>query len=225
MKHPALAGFVTDDFTDWQWYTLAQGATVHALKGFPDDYRPIALSVNDFHFSDFTATMYEALVGKGRLFVCGYDLTKETPEAKRLRASICAYLAGPPAAGTIRLPESWLAHEFNAAKAPDLSGAVYDVTTNWTGRVFKMDITGVPPTTGEVRIDFHQPKKGLTPARGLLEGRVFEVPFTEKEGAKTYVSLPVIREDFLDGHLELEVNLMTGAGLAIDRLRIIPKKE
>ena len=225
VKHPALAGFVTDDFTDWQWYSLAQGATIHALKDVPDDYRPIALSVNDFHFSDFTATMFEVLVGKGRLFVCGYDLTKETPEAKRLRASVCAYLAGAPAPGTVRLPESWLADEFDAAKAPDLSGAVYDVSTNWTGRVFKMVISGVPPTTGDVRIDFHQPKKGLTSGRGLLEGRVFEVPFTEKEGATTHVSLPVIREDFLDGRLELEVNLMTGAALAIDRLRIIPKKE
>jgi hypothetical protein len=30
--HPALSGFVTDDFTDWQWYALAQGATIHALR-------------------------------------------------------------------------------------------------------------------------------------------------------------------------------------------------
>ena len=221
--HPALSGFVTDDFTDWQWYALAQGATVHALRNMPESFRPIALSVNDFHFSDFTAAMFEVLVGKGRLFVCGYDLSKETPEAKRLRASICAYLSAEPAPGTVRVPESWLAEEFDAAKPPDLSGAVYDVSTNWTGRVFKMAIRGVPPTTGDLRIDFHQPKRGLTSGRGLLEGRVFEVPFTEKEGAKTCVMLPVIREDFLDGRLELEVNIMTGSELAIDRLRIIPK--
>ena len=225
VAHPAFSGFVTEDFTDWQWYSLAQGATIHALRGMPDAFRPIALSVNDFHFSDFTATMFEVLVGKGRLFVCGYDLTKDAPEAKRLRASVCAYLAGAPTADTVRMPESWLAEEFDAVKAPDLSGAVYDVSTNWTGRVFKMTIRDVPPTTGDVRIDFHQPLKGLTSGRGLLEGRVFEVPFTEKEGAKTHVALPVIREDFLDGHLDLEVNIMTGAALAIDRIRIIPKGE
>jgi hypothetical protein len=121
------------------------------------------------------------------------------------------------------MPESWLAEEFDAVKPPDLSGAVYDVSTNWTGRAFAMTIRGVPPTTGDVRIDFHQPEGGLTSARGLLEGRVFEVPFTEEVGAKTHVMLPVIREDFLDGRLELEVNIMTGSGLAIDRLRIIPK--
>ncbi len=222
VKHPALAGFVTDDFTDWQWYSLAQGATVHALRGMPEEFRPIALSVNDFHFSDFTATMFEVLVGKGRLFVCGYDLSADTPESRRLRASVCAYLSGKPRSGTTRMPESWLADEFDAAKPPDLFGAVYDVSTNWTGRAFKMEISGVPPTTGNLRIDFHQPLPGLTSGRGLIEGRVFEVPFTEKKGETTHVTLPVIREDFLDGRIELEVNVMTGAGLAVDRVRVIP---
>ena len=225
VKHPSLAGFVTDDFTDWQWYSLAQGGIVHALKGMPESFRPVALSVNDFHFSDFTATMFEVLVGKGRLFVCGYDLTKDTPEAKRLRASVCAYLGRDPAPGTVSMPESWLAAEFEAPNAPDLSGAVYDVTTNWTGRTFKMELRGAPPTTGNVRIDFHQPLNGLTSGRGLIEGRVFEVPFTSKKGATTHVSLPVIREDFLDGHVDIEVNVMTGPALAIDRIRIIPKGE
>ena len=49
------------------------------------------------------------------------------------------------------------------------------------------------------------------------------MPFTEKVGATTHVMMPVIREDFLDGRIELEVNLMTGAELAIDRIRIVPK--
>ena len=225
VKHPALAGFVTDDFTDWQWYSLSQGATVHALRNMPDEFRPIALSVNDFHFSDFAATMFEVLVGKGRLFVCGYDLANESPEAKRLRASVCAYLSREPDKGGVRMPESWLDDEFGAAKPLDLSDSVYDISTNWTGRTFTMEIRGVPPTTGDVRIDFHQPESGLTSGRGLLEGRVFEVPFTEEVGAKTYIMLPVVREDFLDGRLELGVNLMTGSALAIDRIRIIPKKE
>ena len=169
--------------------------------------------------------MFEVNVGQGRLFVCGYDLSKDTPEAKRLRASVCAYLASSPAPGTARMPESWLEEEFDAPKAPDLSGAVYDVSTNWTGRAFKMEVRGVPPTTGKLRIDFHQPEGGLVSSRGLLEGRVFEVPFTSKKGATTHVSLPVIREDFLDGRLEIEVNLMTGPALSVDRIRIIPERQ
>ena len=53
---------------------------------------------------------------------------------------------------------------------------------------------------------------------------MFEVPFTEKAGAEAHVMLPVIREDFLDGRIELSVNLMTGSSLAIDRIRIIPSQ-
>lgn len=223
VTHPALAGFVTEDFTDWQWYSLAEGATIHALRGLPPDYRPIALSVNDFHFSDFTATMFEVLVGPGRLFVCGYDLGKDTPEAKRLRASLAAYLARPAASGTVRMPASWLDEEFSAMKAPDLSGAVYDEQVNWTGRAFRKEIRGVPPTTGQVVVEFVQKVKGLVSARGMLESRPFEVPFTQKVDARTSVSLPVIREDFLDGKLELEINLMTGPQLTVERIRIIPK--
>lgn len=108
-------------------------------------------------------------------------------------------------------------------KSADLSDAVYDVTTNWTGRVFTAQLTGFAPVTGSVRIDFHQAGGGLTSGRGLLEGRVFEVPFTEQEGAKTSVTLPIIREDMLDGKLELSVNVMTGDALAIDRIRVNPR--
>ena len=78
--------------------------------------------------------------------------------------------------------------------------------------------------TGTVRIDFHQPEEGLTSGRGILEGRVFEVPFTEQKGKKVFVSLPIIREDMLDGKLELSVNLMTGRALAIDRIRVFRSK-
>ena len=223
VSHPALAGFVTDDFTDWQWYSLSEGATIHALRGVPSDYRPIALSVNDFHFSDLTATMFEALVGKGRLFVCGYDLEAKTPEARRLRASVARYLGGTAAPGTMALPETWLDDEFAAPKAADLSGAVYDEKMSWTGRQFKKTITGVPPTTGDVIIDLFLPEAGLTSGRGIIEGHPFETPFASDKGAKMSVSLPVIREDFLDGKIDVEINLMTGPSLGVERIRIVPK--
>ena len=123
------------------------------------------------------------------------------------------------------MPERWIDEQFAAVKAPDLSGVVYDVSTNWVGRTFRMEIRGVPPTTGDVRIDFHQPGDALTSGRGIIDDRVFLVPFTYTSNEKTHVSVPVIREDFLDGRLELEVNVMTGPALAIDRIRIIPKVE
>lgn len=224
VAHPALAGFPTEEFTDWQWYTLAQGCVIHELEGMPDAYRPIGLSVNDFHFSLFTATLFEVLVGKGRLLVCGYDLESDTPESRRLRASLMAYLAGPPAVGTVRMDEGWLSREFDVApKCEDFSDAVYDVSTNWTGRAFETELRGFAPVTGFVRVDFHQAGGDLTSGRGLIEGRVFEVPFTTQKGQRTSVSLPIVREDMLDGRIELKVNVMTGDALAVDRIRVIGK--
>ena len=51
------------------------------------------------------------------------------------------------------------------------------------------------------------------------------VVFTEKEGATTFVSLHLDREDFLDGKIAVEVNLMTGKELAVERIRIVPQAE
>ena len=224
VTHPALAGFPTEEFTGWQWYTLQQGCIIHELQGMPAAYRPIGLSVNDFHFSLFTATLFEVLVGKGRLLVCGYDLESDTPESKRLRASLMTYLAGPPAVGTVKKDEGWLSREFDVApKHENHSDAVYDVSTNWTGRAFETELKGFAPVTGFVHVDFHQAGGGLTSGRGLIEGRVFEVPFTTREGQRTSVSLPIVREDMLDGRIELKVNVMTGDALAVDRIRVTGK--
>ena len=59
--HPALAGFPTEDWADWQWYHLVQGARLYEIEGVPDDFRPITLSVNDFHFSYFSSSLFEYL--------------------------------------------------------------------------------------------------------------------------------------------------------------------
>ena len=225
-RHPAFAGFVTEDFTDWQWYEPAQGSLIHELVDMPDAFRPIGLSVNDFHFSIFTATLFEVTVGKGRLLTCGYDLSKTDPATKRLRASLSAYLARPAAAGTVSMDEAWLMRQFDVTpKKEDLSGAVYDDATCWTGKVFKAELKGFAPVTGSVRIDFHQPGDNLTSGRGLLEGRVFEVPFTVGRDQKTSVTLPIIREDMLDGKLELSINVMTGEALSVDRIRVLPRED
>ncbi len=221
VKHPVFGGFVTEDFTDWQWYPLAEGGIVHALEGFSAGYRPFALSVNDFHYSEFAAPMYEVLCGRGRLFVCGYDLERDDPAVRRLRACLAAYLAGPAAEGTPRVDDTWLERTFELHPQEDLSGLIYDVTTNWTGSAFSATLTGFAPVTGKVCVDLHQPVGGMMVARGFLEGRVFDVPTLTRKGQTTVVSLPIIREDMLDGRLELSINLMFGKGMSVDRIRII----
>ncbi|MES2996088.1 MAG: glycoside hydrolase family 2 TIM barrel-domain containing protein [Verrucomicrobiota bacterium] len=96
-KHPALAGFPTPSFGDWNWFRIANGA-----RGFdftdvaPPSFRGIAEPVSDFHFNRRLASIFECQVGPGKLLVSGYDITSAAdskPEAAALRRSLLDYAA------------------------------------------------------------------------------------------------------------------------------------
>jgi hypothetical protein len=92
-NHPALRGFPTEDWADWQWYSLVQDGFKHRLSGMPDDYEPIVQPVPDLHYSTFMGMLFELKVGDGKLMVCGLNLSqKNRPEVKAARASIISYM-------------------------------------------------------------------------------------------------------------------------------------
>jgi len=95
--HPALGGFFTENWMDWQWRDLTDAAVVHVLTGrVPDDFVPIAMPVSDIHFSELLGTLFEFRVGKGRCLVCGYPIDPAaSPEARQLRKSVLDYAASP----------------------------------------------------------------------------------------------------------------------------------
>jgi len=78
----------------------------------PESFRPITLSVNDFHFSFFSSSLFEAKVGSGRLIACGYPIEANLPAAKRLRASLFDYLASGKAAPMPTMDEAWFTKMF-----------------------------------------------------------------------------------------------------------------
>lgn len=96
--HPAFAGFPTGHFNDYQWLRLCEGGHGFRLAGVvPKGYRPLVQPVPDFHHQAKLGTIFEGTVGKGRLLVCGYDLTearcRQIPEAAQLRQSLVRYAA------------------------------------------------------------------------------------------------------------------------------------
>ena len=93
--HPALAAFPADAYGDWLWRDLCAGGRAFRLDGMPGDYRPVAMPVSDFHFSQLLGTIFEAQVGKGKLLVCGYDLGRNYIGTKQLRRSLLDYAASP----------------------------------------------------------------------------------------------------------------------------------
>ena len=213
-SHPAFAGFATDFWADWQWYDLVGGAKIHSLEGAPAELRPIALSVNDFHFSIPSATMFEARVGKGVLFVCGYDLEGRSAAAKRLRATVFAYLGSGRAKPACAIPAEWIDRMYPAAKASAASQSpvTLDVKVKLSGKTFSHVIRDITPVQGVARFHF----TGEGSARGNFEGRDFTVP----SGKDRWVEVQVMREDALDNEVEVGVTTLSGAPV-LDRIQIV----
>ena len=92
-NHPALRGFPTEDWSDWQWYNLVEGGVKHGLAGLPGGIEPIVMPVGDLHYSTLMGSLFELKVGDGRLMVCGLNLSDRTkPEVCAMRDSIRSYM-------------------------------------------------------------------------------------------------------------------------------------
>ena len=118
--HPALRGFPTEDWADWQWYNLVEGGVKHGIADLVwsrvprgckpvgsrvprdrggrgatalPDFDPIVMPVPDLHYSTPMGMLFELKVGDGRLMVCGLNLSdKSLPEVSAMRTSIFSYM-------------------------------------------------------------------------------------------------------------------------------------
>jgi hypothetical protein len=96
-KHPALAGFPTDFFQDWQWNEIVTRAQGMALDTLPKELRPIVQVIDDWNTNRRLGLVWECRVGNGKLLVCSADLVKDLekrPAARQLRESLLSYMAG-----------------------------------------------------------------------------------------------------------------------------------
>ena len=97
-KHPALAGFPTADFADWQWIEVVGRSRTVNLGRLPAALLPIVQPVDDWNRNWKLGLIFEAKVGAGKLLVCAADLTGDLakhPAARALRDSLVSYAAGP----------------------------------------------------------------------------------------------------------------------------------
>ena len=118
--HPALRGFPTEDWADWQWYHLVEGGVKHLVSGLSDDFEPIVMPVGDLHYSTLMGSLFEVKVGKGRLMVCGLNLSDTNrPEVRALRASILNYMASDAFNPKTEVGMDWLTGVFAPQVAVD----------------------------------------------------------------------------------------------------------
>ena len=95
-KHPALAAFPTERYSDFQWWDLVSNCNAMVLDDFPADYRPIVHLIDDWFTNRKLGILLEGKVSNGKLMVCSADLQKDLnkrPAARQFRQSILEYMA------------------------------------------------------------------------------------------------------------------------------------
>ena len=118
--HPALAGFPTEDHSNWQWWYLLHRAGALRLDLLPRGLRPVVRLIDDWTTARPLALILEGRVGAGRILVCGFDLTHgaEDPVSRQMRSSLLAYMASPRFAPTTALTVGQLERLVTPAPAP-----------------------------------------------------------------------------------------------------------
>ncbi|MFV0553151.1 MAG: sugar-binding domain-containing protein [Mangrovibacterium sp.] len=111
-QHPAFADFPTAYHSDWQWESICAGAKGFLLNDMPEEYKPIAQPVDDFHRNNKVGSIFELAVGKGKLLVCGYNLNANQPVAKQLQTSLLEYMNSSEFTPTQSVDVDWLKAEF-----------------------------------------------------------------------------------------------------------------
>ncbi|PRX71932.1 glycosyl hydrolase family 2 [Cohnella sp. SGD-V74] len=95
--HPALGRFPHDGRSDWHWYHLFNGTPAICLDTVPE-VKPIVEIVDNFNRAKRLASVFEAQVGQGKLFVTTLAFRSppdwKRPESAHLFGEMLRYLLG-----------------------------------------------------------------------------------------------------------------------------------
>lgn len=94
-QHPIFMNFPTEFYSSYQWKNLLENSISILLDKLPSDYKAIVNVIPNYYTNHRLANIFEAKVGKGKLFVCSIDLEKlqsERIEAKTLKYNIFSYM-------------------------------------------------------------------------------------------------------------------------------------
>lgn len=112
-KHPAFNHFPTSFHSDWQWEPFRKNTKAFILNEMPQNYKPIAQVIDDFHRNNKEGAIFEFKVGNGKLLICGFDISNEdSPVAKQLKYSLTEYMKSNAFAPTQGVEELFLKELF-----------------------------------------------------------------------------------------------------------------
>ncbi len=93
-KHPLTDRFPHEGFCDWQFATMLDRAVPVQFNNLDISFDPIIEVANSYKYIRKQALVFEWSVGKGRLLVCGLNLSKADPAVDYFRQILFDYAAG-----------------------------------------------------------------------------------------------------------------------------------
>ncbi|MGI6232048.1 MAG: sugar-binding domain-containing protein [Prevotella sp.] len=105
-RHPALADFPTQYYSDYQWFDMMSQADAIEYTKLSDKLSPVVRIIDDWFTARPLALLVEARVGKGSIIISGADLIHDLadrPAALQLRASLTNYMSGHSFAPKVKL--------------------------------------------------------------------------------------------------------------------------
>ena len=97
-KHPALAQFPTDYYSNWEWQDGMRHSNAIRLDSLSADIKPIVRVIDDWFTARPLGLIFECKVGNGSLLISGIDLLtnqENRPEARQLFYSLQSYMETP----------------------------------------------------------------------------------------------------------------------------------
>ena len=125
--HPIFRDFVTDSYSDFQWWELVQEQPVANLELFPEVFQPIVQPIDTWFINRRLGLLFEFRVGQSRVVFCTADLRdcEAYPVRSQLKQSILKYMQGSEFTPAHEIPESVLAELFEVKERK-----CYDVMTD-----------------------------------------------------------------------------------------------
>lgn len=93
-KHPALAEFPTEYYSNWQWWEITSKAQALDLADYPKGFRPVVQWIHTWFENRKLGMVVEASVAGGKLLICTADIATadaSRPAARQLYHSLLKY--------------------------------------------------------------------------------------------------------------------------------------
>ena len=112
-QHPALADFPTEEYCNWQWWSLLTPCAGSVVLDQVKNIQPIVQTIDAFSRNQKLGLIFETKVGSGRLLACCANLSGDTdPMRRQMRTSLIHYLSGPAPSNLTRISETELSALF-----------------------------------------------------------------------------------------------------------------